>query len=126
MSERQGSATAHRGSFARHVFCGALLIAAACKSPTGDDAPRITPGVPLTMTVLGEGTVASRYTGEVWVRGSYAYTTTWATRTISGVSTKGNAFFIWNISGSQPQLIDSVIVPEATTLGDVQISPDGR
>jgi hypothetical protein len=65
--------------------------------------------------------VTERYTAEVWVRGTTAYTTTWGNR--AGV--RGNAVKIWDVSAAQPQLRDSVIVANATTTGDVQLSDDG-
>jgi hypothetical protein len=78
------------------------------------------------LTVLGQGPVTSRYSGEVDALGTTAYTTTWAglPRT-SGVP--GNAVFIWDVSGNVPVLIDSIIVAtSAATLGDVAISDDGK
>lgn len=113
----------------------ALLAAAlsACGSsdgaPTEVTPPRDSTVVPLppvpptpgTLTHLGLGAVAERYTAEVWVRGTTAYTTTWGNR--AGV--RGNAVKIWDVSAAQPQLRDSVIVANATTTGDVQLSDDG-
>jgi hypothetical protein len=97
-----------------------LLIAGACGG--GDDGP--TPpqraGNP-TLTVLGLGAVADRFTAEVAVRGTTAYTTTWGRRG----TVAGNAINVWDVSGNQPALVDSVIVEDAVTLGDVQISDDG-
>jgi len=55
------------------------------------------------------------------VRGDIAYTTTWGNR-----STLGNAIKIWNVAGATPELVDSVIVPNASTLGDIQVSDDGQ
>jgi hypothetical protein len=43
-----------------------------------------------------------------------------------GVQVAGNAVFVWNTAGAVPQLVDSVIVPGATTVGDVQVTDDGR
>ncbi|MFL5609256.1 MAG: LVIVD repeat-containing protein [Gemmatimonadaceae bacterium] len=73
------------------------------------------------LTVIGTATVADRYTAEIWVRGNVAYTTTWGFR-----NAPGNAVKIWDVSGSVPTLVDSLIVPGATTLGDVQTSDDGQ
>jgi hypothetical protein len=73
------------------------------------------------LAVLGEGIVAERFTGEVWARGDIAYTTTWGSR-----QTIGNAVKIWDVSGNVPILVDSLIVPNAVTLGDVQTSDDGK
>ena len=73
------------------------------------------------LTHLGQGAVPERYTAEVWVRGTTAYTTSWGTR----AGTRGNAVKIWDVSANQPRLVDSVIVANATTTGDVQVSDDG-
>ena len=97
-------------------FAAALLVVA-CNSdnsmlpPTGSQA----------LVVLGEGVVTDRYTGEIWVRGNVAYTTTWGSRQASG-----NAVNIWDVSGNAPTLVNTVIVPNAATLGDVQASDDGQ
>ena len=106
----------------------ALLAAAlsACGSsdgaPTEVTPPRDSTVVPLppvpptpgTLTHLGLGAVAERYTAEVWVRGTTAYTTTWGNR--AGV--RGNAVKIWDVSAAQPQLRDSVIVANANHIGE--------
>jgi hypothetical protein len=96
----------------------ALVLVTACQSndvvvpPTDSGA----------LTTIGSGTVDERFTAEVNVRGDYAYTTTWGFR-----DAVGNAIKIWNVAGaSAPVLVDSVIVPNATTLGDVQVSDDGQ
>src|SRR5690242_1864228 len=71
--------------------------------------------------VIGCGIVDSRYTAEVAVRDSIAYTTTWGFR-----SAPGNLIAIWQVSGPQPILVDSVIVANASTLGDVAVTDDGK
>jgi len=71
--------------------------------------------------VIGCGIVDSRYTAEVAVRDSIAYTTTWGFR-----SAPGNMIAVWNVSGDQPVLVDSVIVAGASTLGDVAVTDDGK
>jgi hypothetical protein len=76
--------------------------------------------------VAGRGEVTSRYTAEVWIHGSHGYTSTWGNRTVGGVATPGNMVYIWDVRGPAPSLLDSVTVPGATTVGDVQVSPDGR
>ena len=72
------------------------------------------------LATLGQGVVLERFTGEVWVRGNVAYTTTWGNR-----GNPGNAVKIWDVSHDAPVLVDSLIVPNAVTLGDVQTSDDG-
>jgi hypothetical protein len=73
------------------------------------------------LTVLGHGPVTARYSAELAVAEPWAYTTTWSNRG----GNPGNALKIWNVTGPVPMLHDSVIMPFATTLGDVQISDDG-
>jgi hypothetical protein len=97
---------------------GVGLLLAACGS---DDSLRPPPKESRTLTVLGNGSVLDRFTGELWVIGDVAYTTTWGNR-----GTVGNAVKIWDVSGDVPTLIDSLIVPNAVTLGDVQASDDGQ
>jgi hypothetical protein len=74
-----------------------------------------------TIGVIGCGLVATRFTAEVAVRDSTAYTTTWGFR-----RAPGNMIAVWNVRGDQPILVDSVIVNGATTLGDVAVSDDGK
>jgi len=106
-----------RASLIRVVACLALLVTAAC----GSDNTVEPPPPPAFLQVLGNGPVLERYTAEVWVRGNIAYTTTWGFR-----SAPGNAVKIWDLSGGgSPVLVDSLIVPNAGTLGDVQASDDG-
>ena len=126
-------------SFAKLLVAGTTLVAlAACGSDspsrtTGPADTTRTPAPPLPPIVLqptttspilgsfGLGAVSERFTAEVWTRGTTAYTTTWGTR----ASIRGNAVKIWDVSGDRPALVDSVIVANATTLGDVQVSDDG-
>ncbi|HXV17418.1 MAG TPA: hypothetical protein VD758_11605 [Gemmatimonadaceae bacterium] len=104
-----------------------LLFAAACGGPdslTGPN-PLLTP-TPFDLSLLGQGSVTERVTAELWVNGNTAYTTTWGTRTTNGIAARGNAIKIWDITSAAPVLVDSVIVADATTLGDIQATADGR
>jgi hypothetical protein len=99
-----------------------ILYALGCGSdtpitPTTTRPPRVSNA----LTVFGVGRVAERFTAELWVRGNIAYTTTWGYR-----GAPGNAVEIWNVTGNIPILVDSVIVPNASTLGDIQTSDDGQ
>jgi hypothetical protein len=78
------------------------------------------------LSPLGQGVVADRFTAELWVQGNTAYTTTWGTRVQAGIQARGNAVKIWDVSAATPVLVDSLIIPDATTLGDVQVTSDGR
>ena len=99
-----------------------LLAVGACSDSAGPTPPPPPPvdGSGL-LTVDGLGAVTSRYTAEVAVRGTTAYTTTWGRRG----ATLGNAIYVWDVSGATPQLVDSALVDDAATLGDVQVSDDG-
>jgi WD40 repeat protein len=73
------------------------------------------------MTVLGCGDFKpKRITGEINVRGTTGYTTTWN----NGSST--SALYVWDVAGNVPKLVDSVLVDGASTLGDVVVTPDGK
>lgn len=99
----------------------AILTCAIFLLACGSDNP-VTPGpASQDLTVFGAGHVSDRYTGEIWVRGNVAYTTTWGFR-----GAPGNAVKIWDVLGEVPTLVDSVIVPNASTLGDIQASDDGQ
>jgi hypothetical protein len=97
----------------------AALVLGACSETT---APPPVTGAPLELEVVGWGAVQERFTAELAVALPWVYTTTWSNR--GGVP--GNALKVWNVSQATPVLADSIIVPDATTLGDVQISADGR
>ena len=75
---------------------------------------------PSAMTVLGNGLDTTRYQGEIAVRGTTAYSTTWSVRRV-----QGNKVNIWDVSGNVPVLVDSLIVTGAITTGDVAVSDDG-
>src|SRR5881227_1989474 len=74
-----------------------------------------------SLGVTGCGLIDSRFTAELAVRDSIAYTTTWGFR-----AAQGNMVAVWRVSGAQPVLIDSAIVSGASTLGDVAITDDGK
>jgi hypothetical protein len=100
-----------------------LSTASGCdKSPSAPNNQVTSVDLPID----GHGDVPDRFTAEVWVVGSVAYSTTWGARTVNNVRSVGNAIKIWNVAGNVPVLVDSVIVSDATTLGDIQASDDGK
>ena len=108
-----------------------LLLAAGGVVGCGDDDNVTDPDpllvqTPHDLVVQGQGTVGDRYTAELWVRGNTAYTTTWGTRTVNDVQARGNAVKIWDVSATVPVLVDSLIISDAATLGDIEASSDGR
>lgn len=112
---------------ARQLFLTAAVVALGCKGDGNGVGPDpLLTATPFDITALGLGEVNDRFTGELWVNGTTAYTTTWGTRTLNDVQARGNAVKIWDVSSTSPSLVDSLIVSGATTLGDVQTTPDGR
>jgi hypothetical protein len=119
-------------TFARRATFAALSFTLACSDrkpaspvdPLGSGGPDVTDRTTTgpVLASLGLGVVTDRITGEVFVRGTTAYTTTWGTK----LGNRGNAVKIWDVSGNVPALVDSVIVASASTLGDVQVSDDGK
>jgi hypothetical protein len=108
-----------------------LLAAAACdRNPAGRDLdpdPEPKPDLSCVQisspAVLGLGCVAERYTGEVSVGGRYVYTSTWS----GGTGRRpGNAIKVWDAAGKVPVLVDSVIITDAVTTGDLQVTDDGK
>jgi len=116
-----------RLTISRTLRLVALPLAVAGLAACGSDSPtglRVFTGPALS--VLGRGDMTARHMAEVWTRGNVAYTTTWGQRSSNGVTAVGNAVHLWRIDGTAPVLVDSLIVENATTLGDVQVSDDGR
>src|SRR5918911_4167003 len=100
----------------------ALSVALAVGACSHDGPSGPTGGQPIDLPIFGLGRVAERFTAEVAVRGNNAYTSTWGSRN----GTIGNAIKVWDVTGSAPALVDSVLVSGAVTTGDVEISDDGR
>ncbi len=107
------------------LWIGTAFVVAACGDSTDPNDP-VLPDTPFTLAIQGNGRVNDRFTAELWVSGGYAYTTTWGTRTNGAVSLRGNAINVWSLAAATPVLVDSVIVPAATTIGDVQVTTDGK
>ena len=109
-------------------FRRALVLACLAAACGGGDSPTQTStngttsvsSGPVTLRVLGAGDFKpKRTTAEINVRGGVAYTTTWSNPTTQ------SAFYIWDVSGNAPTLVDSVLVDNARTLGDIVVSDDG-
>lgn len=82
-------------------------------------------GLSGSFTQLGTGTVASRFTSDLWAYGTHAYSGTWSQRIVAGDTAVGNTLYAWDIaSPSAPRMTDSVHV-DARVVNDVKVSPDG-
>lgn len=113
---------------ARALASSILLLAAGCvfgkeaTAPSRAACPITTQSLgSASLGVVGCGLIGSRYTAELAVRDSFAYTTTWGFR-----FAQGNMIAVWNVAGVEPVLVDSVFVSGATTLGDVAVTDDGK
>jgi hypothetical protein len=105
----------------RAIVAALLSVAVSCGSADITPPDDVSAIPPAAMTVLGRGDFAPRRTtAELAVRGTTAYTTTWGNS-----FSVASVFYIWDVAGDVPALVDSVKVDNATTLGDVAISDDG-
>lgn len=108
-------------SLTRSVLLVVLAFVTACSDGPAEPDSTPTFGTPVAITVLGRGDFKPvRVTGEIAVRGTTAYTTTWG-----NTAAAASVFYIWDVAGDVPTLVDSVRVEGATTLGDVAVSDDG-
>ncbi len=78
------------------------------------------------LSVTGGGAnVPERYTSDLYVNGSWAYTGTWGGIQRNGVP--GNVVKIWRLGAAgAPALADSIVIDSVVTVGDVKGSADGR
>jgi hypothetical protein len=77
---------------------------------------------PVTLqTRSGGDNVPDRYSTDLWVHGSYAYTGTLSGRGPSAVM----IINVWKIDGTAPVLVDSVPMPQAGIVSDLQVTDDG-
>jgi hypothetical protein len=108
-------------------WCWLLLGALACGSdktgPGTDPGPDPTPVAEFHVSGGGNN-VPERYSSDLWVHGSYAYTGTWGGALRDGHP--GNVVKIWSLDANgAPTLVDSLVVPGIGTVSDVQVSDDG-
>jgi len=79
---------------------------------------------PTTLSPIGGGqNVPARWGSDLWVRPPVAYTGTWGGVARDG--SFGNLVNVWRIGGSEPLLVDSIVVPQVRTVSDLQVSEDG-
>ncbi len=109
-------------STARHLGLALAAAALAVSCDGGGPAEPVEGRNPEPgFTLVGEGPVSGRFTSDLWVHGSHAYTGTWGQRGAN----RGNTLHVWDVSEpSDPVLVDSVRV-DARTTNDVKVSADG-
>ena len=78
-----------------------------------------------SFTVLSGGNnVPDRFSSDLWVHGSYAYTGTWGGAPRNGV--RGDVLKIWPLDvRGIPTIADSIKIPGVINVSDVQVSDDG-
>jgi hypothetical protein len=78
---------------------------------------------PVTMTPKHTAAnVTDRFTSDLWVHGTSAYTGTWGSR--GGV--RGNVINIWNVSGNgAPTFLKALELTGVGTVSDVAVTPNG-
>lgn len=110
----------------RCVLALPLLLLAAC----GDDPVSTAPDVvtracpaptPNALPCFGGAGVPTRFTAEVAVTGTTAYTSTWGESAHPESGAFGEAVYVWDVSGAVPALVDSLILDGVITTGDVQV-----
>lgn len=102
--------------------CSAALTVALVAACDSDSSNGPTPFTGPALSIIGRGDMTDRFMAEVWIHGDVAYTSSWGSRG----GHVGNVVHIWRVADDSPELIDSLIVENATTLGDIQVSDDGR
>jgi len=100
---------------------GSQSVAAAVAGLAGS-AVAFTSTARANFVALGGGNnVPERYTSDLWVHGSYAYTGTWGFR-----SAQGSALKVWHLDAAgAPTLVDSIVTVGIGTVSDVEVSSDG-
>ena len=75
------------------------------------------------LEVVGGGNnVLDRFSSDLWVHGSHAYTGTWGQR----AGGPGNALKVWALdAGGAPSLVRTVTLSGIATVSDVEVSADG-
>ncbi len=73
-----------------------------------------------TLSIVGRGIVLDRFTSDLWVHGTTAYTGTWGQR-----EDPGNTLHTWDIGDPTNPVLTSTITVDARTVNDVKISSDG-
>ena len=67
------------------------------------------------------GAVGERYSSDLWLHGDWAFTGTWGYRL-----ERGDAVNIWRLGDDDPRLRSTLVIPAISTVGDVEVSRDGR
>ena len=112
-----------RRRLGRWRVAGPVLLAACGGGDGGEAGTGPPPGFSFEVRAGGNN-VPERYSSDLWVHGSWAYTGTWGGDARNGVL--GDVVKIWSLDpAGAPTLTDSLKVPGIATVSDVQVSEDG-
>ena len=72
----------------------------------------------------GGNNVPDRFTSDLWLHGDHAYTGTWGSIARNG--NYGDVLKVWSLGGNgAPSLVHEVVLPDISTVSDVEVSADG-
>jgi len=75
-------------------------------------------------TISGGFNVPERWTSDLWVHGSHAYTGTWGGLPRNGNA--GNVLKTWWLVRGLASPVDSIVLPNVGTVSDVEVTTDGK
>lgn len=101
-----------------------FLLAAQFAACDGPSDPDLDP-TDADFAVVGSGPVSDRFTSDLWVHGTRAYTGTWGARAVGGVTSRGNALNVWDVSDPSSPRLETTLTVDASTVNDVKIASDG-
>lgn len=122
--EQQVEARIQGNQLVESVVFSATATAQPPSPPPPPPPPPPSPGLDLQVA-SGGNNVSERYSSDLWVHGSYAYTGTWGG--IARGSRIGNVLKIWSLDAAgAPALVDSLKIAGINTVSDVEVSSDGQ
>lgn len=111
----------------RWSWCGVAvaLAASVLMGCSGEDRGGVGPTpVGEFQVVAGGNNVPDRYSSDLWVHGSFAYTGTWGSAARDG--NRGDVVKIWSLSASgAPVPANSLTISGITNVSDIEVSDDG-
>ena len=108
------------GDFVGYAPGAALVIASAGSAADSVQVTVTARDRTGTFTIVGSGAVTERFTSDLWVHGTAAYTGTWGQRAFVG-----DRLNVWDVSDPSTPVITTSIAVDARTVNDVKISADG-
>lgn len=112
-----------RGTTTLLLLAATLAACGDAEDGSGPADPNPPPPGDLALAVVGGGrNVEERFTSDLWVHGTRAYTGTWGFRGENA----GNVLKLWNVDATgAPVLADSIVIGDIVTVSDVEVSADG-